>query len=221
MKKQITNIYKTLLKSYGTQGWWPLNSKYIEENTTKELTEEEKFEIILGAILTQNSSWKNVETSLNNLRKHNLLNKNNIQKTTTEKLANLIKSSGYYNQKARKIKIFCNWLNSKEELNRENLLKIWGIGPETVDSILLYSYRKPIFVIDAYTKRIFSRLGLLKEKETYENIQELFMSNLKKDHKLFNEFHALIVEHAKQKCKTKPQCSSCCLKRKCKLYSQI
>ena len=210
----IANVYDKLLENYGPQGWWPLKNDYSDGNKSKKLNDEEIFEIGVGAILTQNAAWKNVEKSLNNLRDENVLDKEGIKNIETEKLAELIKSSIYNNQKAKKLKLFVEFLDSGLKVNRENLLDIWGIGPETADSILLYAYRQPLFVVDAYTKRIFLRLGLIDE-ESYESVQKFFMDNLEKDVELFNEFHALIVEHAKQKCKTKPACENCCLKNLC------
>tara|TARA_Y100000310_G_scaffold294203_1_gene324486 strand:- start:210 stop:869 length:660 start_codon:yes stop_codon:yes gene_type:complete len=211
----IRKIHAKLLKNYGTQGWWPLKNVYSDGNKSKNLNDEEIFEISVGAILTQNAAWKNVEKSLNNLRNENLLSKEGIKNIESERLAELIKSSVYHNQKTKKLKLLVDFLNSGKEINRENLLDIWGVGPETADSILLYAYKKPIFVVDAYTKRIFSRLGLIDKKDSYDNVQKYFMNNLKEDVGLFNEYHALIVEHAKQKCKTKPDCDSCCLKELC------
>jgi len=215
-KNKIIAIYETLLKEYGSQGWWPISGKYA---TKIKLSEEEKFEICLGAILTQNTSWKNVEKALENLRKNNLLNKDELKNIKTQKLAELIKSSGYNNQKARKIKEFIKFLDSKQEITKENLLKIWGVGNETADSILLYVYNKPYFVIDAYTKRVISRIGICDENLKYEKLQELFHKNLDNDYKIFNEYHALIVEHAKRYCKKKPECKDCPVKNEC-LYSQ-
>lgn len=214
----LKSIYKKLLENFGRQGWWPvINAKTgrIEYQNNNPKTEQKKFEIILGAILTQNTSWKNVEKAIYSLKNKNLLDKNKLNKIAEEKLASLIKSSGYYNQKARKIKEF---LAYDGEIERENLLKIWGLGPETVDSMLLYAYNKPIFVIDAYTKRIFSRLMPQEtaKLKTYDEWQQFFESKLPKNVKIFNEYHALIVKLAKENCRTKPECDSCPIKLNCK-----
>ena len=195
----VLKIYDLLYKEYGSQRWWPVSSSNSE------------FEIIVGAILTQNTNWKNVEKSIKNLKDNNLLDKNSIKNINIAKLAALIRSSGYYKQKAKKLKEFVSF---EGEINRENLLNIWGIGPETADSILLYAYNKPVFVIDAYTKRIFSRLGI--KLNDYDEYQEYFHKNLPKDYKLFNEYHALLVELAKKHCKTKPICENCPLINECK-----
>lgn len=224
MEKELKEIYKNLLGVYGYQGWWPLFNEEtgkIEYHPGKYSLPEndsQRFEICLGAILAQNTSWKNVEKALGNLRKNNLLNKEEIKLIETKKLAGLIKSSGYNNQKAKKIKEFIIFLDSKKEINRENLLGVWGIGKETADSILLYAYSKPIFVIDSYTKRIFSRLGFCEENINYNKLQDLFHENLGKDTKLFNEYHALIVEHAKRFCRKKPLCRRCSLNNICNFY---
>ncbi|MBI2663689.1 endonuclease [Candidatus Woesearchaeota archaeon] len=198
---EFDEIYRILLKEHGPRKWWP----------TK--TSKKKFEISVGAILTQNTNWINVEKALDNLIKHNLLSQEEIRKINVKKLAMIIKSSGYHNQKAKKLKEFIKFLDSKKQINRENLLNVWGIGKETADSILLYSYNQPIFVIDTYTKRIFNRLGF--KEQSYDELQNLFMNNLKKDADLFKEYHALIVMHGKTVCKTKPLCSSCCLNKGC------
>ena len=198
---EFDETYRILLKENGPRKWWP----------TK--TSNKKFEISIGAILTQNTNWSNVEKALDNLIKHNLLSQEEIRKIDAKKLAMIIKSSGYHNQKAKKLKEFIKFLDSKKQINRENLLNVWGIGKETADSILLYSYNQPIFVIDAYTKRIFNRLGF--KEQSYDELQNLFMNNLKKDADLFKEYHALIVMHGKTVCKTRPLCSSCCLNKRC------
>ncbi len=210
-------IYEDLHKAYDSQGWWPISGKY--SGKTK-LNEKEKFEVCLGAILTQNTSWNNVERALQNLRKNKLLDKDKLDSVNLSKLALLIKSSGYNNQKAKKIKEFIGFLNSKPEINRENLLDIWGVGKETADSILLYAYNKPYFVVDSYTKRIFSRLGFCDDDATYDDLQRFFHENLEKDFKLFNEYHALIVEHAKKHCRTEPLCKECPINKHCNFFKK-
>src|SRR3989344_5270845 len=171
---KIHEIYRTLLSEYGKQGWWPLSKDnlHTKHHNGAPETEKDILEICLGAILTQNTNWNNVEKCIYNLNKEKLIDINKLKKIKTEKLAQLIRSSGYYNQKAIKIKNFIDYIynkkisdlkNKKKEELRAELLAIKGIGPETADSIILYAFEKPIFVIDAYTKRIFSRLGLCKE----------------------------------------------------------
>jgi len=215
----IQKIYKILLNKYSRQGWWPIAGKY----SGGPRTEAERFEVCIGAILAQNTSWKNVEKALENLRRAKALSRKALEKISVAKLARLIKPAGYYNQKAKKLKEFARFyqeLRGKEP-EREKLLNVWGVGPETADSILLYAYNKPIFVVDAYTRRILSRLGLCKEakeaeKCSYAEIQKFFHAKLPRNAKLFNEFHALLVEHAKRHCKKKADCGCCCLAKSCK-----
>jgi len=180
---KIIALYNSLLKRHGRQGWWPINGKYHPNNYSQPRNEQERLEICVGAILTQNTSWKNVEKALNELRKNKILSRKGILKAPTRKLAKIIRSSGYHNQKARKLKIFAAYIGS--------------IGPETADSILLYAYKKPFFVIDSYTKRVMAARGLCNPHATYDEMQKIFHASLPKDYKLYNEFHALIVEEAK------------------------
>ena len=203
----LLKIYKSLYNFFGPLNWWPGDTP---------------FEIMVGAILTQNTSWSNVEKAINNLKKENLLEPQKLYCLNQEELAQLIKSSGYYNIKAQRLKNFItffieNYSGSEkkmfsgggEELRKE-LLKINGIGPETADSILLYAGNKPFFVVDAYTKRIFSRHKLISKDSTYYQIQEFFNQNLDRDVELFNEFHAQIVMLGKTICTSKnPDCAKC------------
>jgi len=222
----LMNIYNLLYKRFRAQGWWPVTKKGSIKPTyysKKPLTDKQKLEICFGAILTQNTSWKNVEKSIIKLNKEGLIDIKKINKINKERLANLIRSAGYFNQKALKLKIFSEHLedNFKGSINllfkknikelREELLSIKGIGPETADSIILYAAEKPIFVIDAYTKRIMQRLGYCNEKTSYDELQYLFMNKLPKDFSLFNEYHALLVEFGKEYCKKKANCEDCFL----------
>ena len=203
------DIYRKLYKAYGPRHWWP---------------GETPFEVMVGAILTQNTSWKNVEKAIDRLKENGLLNSTKIRRLRRNQLASLIRSSGYYRIKAERLKAFVNFLFEhydgnlnrmrKEEIKtlREKLLRVKGIGPETADSILLYGLQKPIFVADAYTNRILSRLGIVSEKASYEAIQNLFMNHLPHDEKLFNEYHALLVHLGKNVCKKNPECDRCPIK---------
>lgn len=221
-------IYQKLKKSYGPQGWWPLLD-FKGNNPTKTgsingyhpgdyalpKNDKQRFEICCGAILTQSVSWVSVEKALINLRKLKAIDANAINKINIEKLKSAIKPAGYFNQKARKLKEFAKFylqLKGKTPA-REQLLSVWGIGRETADSILLYAYKVPIFVVDAYTKRIFSKLGFVKETADYDEIRELFEKNLPKDFKIYQEFHALIVEHAKQHYTKKINGANCFLRK--------
>lgn len=207
--KKIQEIYKKLYKAFGPQDWWPGDTP---------------FEVAVGAILTQNTNWGNVEKAINNLKKAKALNAKSLHRMPIRKLSKLIRPAGYFNVKAKRLKSFIDFLVGdyqgsmqklkKEEINslREKLLDVNGIGPETADSILLYALDKPIFVIDTYTKRALSRHNILKYDEPYEKFQALFHSSLKEDKRLFNEYHALFVRVGKVFCKTKPVCCECPLK---------
>jgi len=204
--KKLLKIYQKLYDAIGPRHWWPGDSP---------------FEIIMGAILTQNTSWKNVETAIKALKEDNLLDPAKILKVDEGILANTIKSSGFFNVKAKRIKnfirfLFENYQGSLEKMFSENLtplreklLKINGIGPETADSILLYAGGKPVFVVDAYTKKIFLRHNLISKAAGYSEIQALFMENLEKDVRMFNEYHALLVYVGKYFCKRIPSCENC------------
>ncbi len=223
---QAFSLYKKLFSEYGKQNWWPVTEKgktKPEYKNRKKLSEKQKLEVCFGAILTQNTSWKNVEKAIIRLNKKNLIDAEKILKTRKQTLAKAIKSAGYFNQKAVYLKEFCRHLKKYDfSLNkffaekdlRTELLSVKGIGKETADSILLYSAEKPVFVVDAYTKRIISRISGEKEK-SYDELQNFFHKNLKKGAELFNEFHALFVEHAKQFCMKKPLCKNCFLKKEC------
>ncbi len=215
--KRLSKIYNILYKIYGPRNWWPADSP---------------FEVIVGAILTQNTSWENVKKAIANLKKKRKLSLRQLYKIKISGLSSLIKSCGYHNIKAKRLKSFIDYLfkNYKGSLSkffskstgniRKQLLAINGIGPETADSILLYAAGKAVFVVDAYTKRILERQGLIKPNASYEQIQQLFENNLPKSSKLFNEYHALIVEHAKWVCKKKPICSECALRKGCSLANR-
>ncbi len=210
----IKSLYNKLLKFFGPQGWWPVKGK---SNT--------KLEICLGAILTQNTSWKNVEKALDNLRKNGLLNLEKLVGISEIRLRAIIRPAGFFKQKAKYVKIFVKYVNKHQGLDklfkkplgalRKELLKIPGIGNETADSILLYAAGKPIFVVDAYTKRIFSRLEIIKDKASYENIQRLVHQSIKPNVKIYQEFHALLVALGKSFCKRKSLCSECPVRNKC------
>jgi len=227
------DIYKKLFNALGPQGWWPLTPSgscqpvHHPSNTAKKLTIEDRTEIIIGAILTQNTSWTNVEKALGQLHKKHLIDFKRIASTDKESLASAIRSSGYFNQKAVRLKEIGKYLVSTygEDIGmmqnkpilqlRGELLYLTGIGPETADSIILYAFGKPSFVIDAYTRRIFSRIGVIHERDSYENIQHWFQAHLDPDPIMFKEYHALIVELAKKNCKKIPQCHDCPLRSMC------
>ena len=206
IRDQLLEIYKLLFDRFGPQNWWP---------------GETQFEIIIGAILTQNTSWKNVEKAIASLKAIDPMTPDALHKLTHDQLAELIRPAGYFNIKAKRLKNFLDWLfqnydgqlSNLEQLEtsrlREELLSISGIGPETADSILLYAFNRPVFVIDAYTARIACRHFLIELGADYSQLQDLFQSNLPQDTKLFNEFHALLVCTGKDFCKPTAKCTNC------------
>ncbi len=226
-------MYCDLLEAYGAQGWWPFDGSHHEQNGT-----DPRFEIMAGAILTQNTNWKNVERALKNLKLKNMLCAESLLSAPLQQVAELIRPSGYYNQKAARLVelsrhimnvclgdmdlFFCR---DTRELRRE-LLSINGIGPETADSILLYAGKKPVFVVDAYTKRLCYRLPLPIVRDDYETIRSYFESELSRHAQgdeltaIFNEFHALIVKNAKEHCRARSLCEGCPLERICNFSKQ-
>jgi len=197
---------------YGPQHWWPA---------------EEPFEMIVGAILTQSAAWSNVEKAIANLKAAKALSPQALRQLPLPEVAALIHPCGYYNAKALKLKSLAHWLgecygdnldkllaNNIDDL-RQQLLSIHGIGQETADSIILYGANKPIFVIDAYTRRIIDRIGLAPETNSYTAYQTLFMHGLPTDSELFKEYHALLVCLAKNVCRSRPLCQQCCLNNIC------
>ncbi len=199
----ILKIYRVLLSKYGYQGWWPLVSQnsvnYHPANYSIPKNDLQRFEICIGAIATQNTSWLQAERALCNLKVLGALDPMVMNKTPLQKLKKAIRPAGYFNQKTKKIMEFTKFYNSLDGApTRERLLKIWGIGPETADSILLYGFMIPTFVVDAYTKRIFVDLNMISEEAKYAEIKSLFEENLPKDFKIYQEYHALIVKHAKE-----------------------
>ncbi len=208
------SVYKKMLARCGPQHWWPAEAPPD--------TPAGGFEVMLGAILTQNTNWGNVEKALRNLKNEKLMDPVSLYNINVKKLAGLIKPAGYFNVKAKRLKNFLRWLMEtyngdvktvqslpKEQL-REELLSITGIGPETADSIVLYATGQLSFVVDSYTARIFGRHQLIPEESTYDDIKSFFENSLPDDAALFNEYHALIVRIGKEYCKkTKPRCDDC------------
>jgi len=204
-----------LLAAYGAQQWWPADSP---------------FEMMIGAILTQNTSWKNVEQAILNLKEKQMLDATTIANSNIEQLAETIRPSGYYRQKAERLQLFSRFYIQQGNSTglkkqpckalRKLLLNLHGIGSETADSMLLYGLDKPMFVVDAYTKRIFSRIGLFDKALNYDAVQHYFHQHLINELSLFQEFHALIVEHAKRFCKTRPLCKGCPLGGVCLSHHQ-
>lgn len=209
----LKKIYNTLHRYHGPQHWWP---------------GETPFEVMVGAVLTQNTAWTNVERAIANLLENDALSAEVIVKTHPKRLASWLKPSGYFNIKAKRLKNLCRWYlqqGAYEALSewptdelRQGLLSVNGVGPETADDILLYAFNRPVFVIDAYTRRLFKRLGEVDGEESYEQLRQLFEQGLDGESdpvQLFNEYHALIVIHAKDFCRSKPLCEACCLQAQC------
>jgi len=202
-------IYQRLMDCYGPQHWWP---------------SQQPFEVMVGAILTQATTWQNVEKAINRLKEAGVMSPELLRQLDLSEIGELIHSCGYYNAKAFKLRSLACWLGAychdnldklftkDVDLLREQLLAVHGIGPETADSILLYAAEKPVFVIDAYTRRIIDRIGLKPERNRYNAYQSLFMDNLPPDTRLYNEYHALLVCLRKTRCRsTSPLCQECCL----------
>jgi endonuclease-3 related protein len=210
----VIKIFKALYSIYGQQEWWPGDSQ---------------FEIMVGAILTQNTAWRNVSLAIDNLKNEELLDPTALLEAEPERMKTLIAPAGYFNVKYKRLRGFLEYLKnadlerfrstSIDEL-RSELLEVNGIGPETADSILLYAFDRPVFVVDAYTRRLFSRLGYgWMEKAPYKEVQEFFMRELPSESDLYNEFHALIVAHCKNICRKKPLCSACAISSHCAIES--
>jgi endonuclease-3 related protein len=207
MINRYQEAFNLLYAHYGDQQWWPA---------------ETKIEILVGAVLTQNTNWSNVEKALANLKEAGVLVFERLLALDETALADYIRPSGYYNLKARRLKNLLAMIHSVYEGSldlleadswqsaRENLLSVKGVGPETADAILLYVCEKPIFVVDSYTYRVFLRHNMVEEETDYQSIQDAFMDNLEHETNLFNEYHALIVQVAKDYCrKNNPLCSAC------------
>ncbi len=212
-KSRLLKIYRRMLAHFGPRDWWPADTP---------------FEVMIGAILTQNTSWTNVEKAIRNLKSAHALGPDALFKMDLRRLKRMIRPTGYYNEKAKKLKNYLRFYRAEpicaspqrmarmplSEM-RERLLNVKGIGPETADSILLYALEKPIFVVDAYTRRIFYRMGLTSENASYDELQGFFMRNLPENTELYNDYHAQIVALGKEYCRNKPECGPCPLNEIC------
>jgi endonuclease-3 related protein len=206
LSERLSEIYDLLLEAYGPQHWWPAEST---------------LEVMVGAVLTQNTNWQGVEKAIANLKDNNLLNPDKLQALPTEDLARLIKPAGYFNLKARRLKNLIAFLIEAYSADlatmgqvatgrlRKELLEVNGVGPETADSILLYALQRPVFVVDTYTYRVMNRHGLVGEQVSYDELQALFTQHLPLDVRLFNQYHALLVRVGKLHCQPKPRCQGC------------
>lgn len=206
----IPRIYKALFERFGVQKWWPGDTP---------------FEVVVGAVLTQNTNWGNVDKALNNLKREGVFSMEEVHRIPVERLASLIKPAGYFNVKAKRLKnvvafMMEHYEGSFEKMEKESLedlrkqfLSINGVGPETADAILLYALNKPVFVVDAYTKRFLRRHNMITSEADYGQVQKIFLEALGRDEKIFNEYHALIVRLGKDFCRTVPVCEQCPLSR--------
>ena len=212
--KAIQRTYQDLYHRYGPQHWWPGDTP---------------FEIMVGAILTQNTAWTNVEKAIHNLKQAGCLDPESIVSMPIHSLAELIRPSGYFNVKAGRLTHYCQWYLEnggyeqlkalKTQFLRQRLLSVHGVGPETADDILLYGFRRRVFVVDAYTRRLFLRLGIIEGEEDYDGVRVLAEQALKRSVKDMNELHALIVIHAKNSCRVRPLCETCCIRRRCRFQA--
>jgi len=206
LRARLLGVYRALLEAFGPQHWWPADTP---------------FEVMVGAVLTQNTAWRNVERAIGNLKRARLLTARALATVRREELACLIRPAGYFNQKAARLQGMAQWLvrrsggsvrrlfRTPPEALRRELLSLKGIGPETADSILLYAGGVPVFVVDAYTRRVFSRHGFFAADLPYERIRAFFERALPADAALFNEYHALLVRLGKNYCRPRPQCAAC------------
>nr|VFK16340.1 MAG: DNA-3-methyladenine glycosylase III [Candidatus Kentron sp. LPFa] len=209
-RQRLLSAYHSLDEQYGPQHWWPADSP---------------FEIMVGAVLTQNTAWANVEKAIGNLKAADCLDAERIAALPSADLAELIRPSGYFNVKAKRLGAFCRWYMDRGQhaglsrlethLLRKALLSVHGVGPETADDMLLYAFGRAVFVIDAYTRRIFSRLDILDGRLSYEALRSLIEGALPADNGLFSQYHALIVQHSKDICRKRPRCDGCCVRRFC------
>ncbi|HPG30009.1 MAG TPA: endonuclease [bacterium] len=225
----INRIFEKIENYYGWLGWWPstpLGKSSPEYHKSKKYkySKSEKFEIAVGAVLTQNAAWINVVKALENLKKLRIDSPEKILKTDKEKIIAAIRPSGYYNQKYKKIIFLSEFFiaNSIEKLEkleplflRNKFLEIWGVGKETADSIISYVFNKPVFVVDAYTRRVFKRNGIISGKEDYDEIRVLIENIIPLNILKYKNYHAVIVELCKQFCKTKPDCGNCVISNIC------
>ncbi|MBN2149859.1 MAG: hypothetical protein JW839_00305 [Candidatus Lokiarchaeota archaeon] len=239
MENEIGEIYHLLLNEYGNQGWWPLSryysagalpptvpTGYHEGDYRPPEGDEDVLEVIVGAILAQNVSWIGVEKAIRAIKRRNGFSMASLRSIPDAEMQDLIYTTRFYREKAKRIRDALDAISSAglsrlherpAEGLREFFLSIKGIGRETADSIVLYAFKKPLFVVDAYTRRLFSRLGLVDKSEDYDAIQAFFQGSVARDHETYNEYHALVVAHCVRACKkADPRCGACVLRKRCK-----
>lgn len=228
----LRTTYRLLEHAYGLQGWWPLVGRagtpgydpegyLVDPEAARPLADEERLEIALGAVLTQNTAWENARRAVVALRDGEFVSTEALRDVESDKLARVIRSSGYFNQKARKLKLLARSFERMdvggmaETSRRSVLLEVWGVGPETADSILLYAYGEPHFIADAYARRVFRRVGVAQRELSYDELQATCHQALPRDRELYGEYHALLVRHARTHCRKTPICEGCPLRRIC------
>lgn len=231
-RQTLTIIHRLLEAAYGFQGWWPLSGRAgragydaegycIDRSAVAPLSNDERVEIALGAILTQNTAWENARRAIASLRSSGLASLEALHSAEQSVLAEAIRASGYFNQKAKKIMLIAEFFARRVADDRSGaptraeLLAIWGVGPETADSVLLYAYNEPYFVADAYARRVFGRVGVSEGARSYEGLQRICHESLPRDPAVYGEYHALLVRHARTHCLKTPHCEGCPLAAVC------
>ncbi|MCX5754329.1 MAG: hypothetical protein NTW97_11950 [Candidatus Krumholzibacteria bacterium] len=213
-------VYELLRRGHGPRRWWPVTppggtKPFYTGGPRNDL---QRFEVAAGAILTQNTAWANAERAIENLNRLGAMSPGAIERMDVQALAAAIRSAGYFNQKAKRLRTIAAWFRANRKGTREGLLALDGVGLETADSIMLYAFNAPVFVVDAYTRRLFGRLALVDPSAPYEEIRDRFERNLPRRVYVYKEYHALVVEHGKSVCRKAPLCEKCLLKRLCLMY---
>jgi endonuclease-3 related protein len=214
------DVYRLLRGAYGPRRWWPVTPPggTAPRYTGGPRNDLQRFEVAAGAVLTQNTAWSNASRAIEALNRLGAMSPRAIERMEPGALAAAIRSAGYYNQKARRLKTIARYFRSNRTKTRAGLLALNGVGPETADSIMLYAFGEPYFVVDAYTRRLFERLGLVGASDSYEEIRERFERNVPRRVFVYKEYHALIVEHGKLVCRKSPMCKNCLLQNMCLVY---
>jgi endonuclease-3 related protein len=220
MDERFMNVYRLLRGAYGPRRWWPVTPP---GGTTPRYTggprnDLQRFEVAVGAVLTQNTAWSNAARAIESLNLLGAVSPRAIEGMDIRTLAAAIRSAGYFNQKAKRLKTIARYFLANRTATREGLLALNGVGPETADSIMLYAFGERYFVVDAYTRRLFGRLGLVDPSDSYEEIRGRFELNLPRRVFVYREYHALIVEHGKLVCRKLPICKNCLLQSMCLMY---
>jgi endonuclease III related protein len=220
MDERFMEVYRRLRGAYGPRRWWPVTPPggTAPRYTGGPRSGLQRFEVAVGAVLTQNTAWSNAARAIESLNRLGAMSPRAIERMDIGSLAAAIRSAGYYNQKAKRLKTIARYFRSHRTGTREGLLALDGVGPETADSIMLYAFGARYFVVDAYTRRLFGRLALVDPSGSYEEIRDRFERNLPRRVFVYREYHALIVEHGKQVCRKSPMCKNCLLKNMCLVY---